>query len=147
VSVHCSVPGSQKAPSFIKHKVVSSSTFFCLMNPALYCTLYRIGLQKLFMFQELLVLSLAVSSAAALNNGLARYSPWKAYKKECLKGQCHEIFYPRFFRQSITPRPLINTLKYFRFCFEFAEQLPNMCLCSAMPHSAGPKLHSAEQID
>jgi hypothetical protein len=31
-----------------------------------------------------------------------------------LKGQCHEIFDPRFFRQSITPRPLINTLKYFR---------------------------------
>jgi hypothetical protein len=31
-----------------------------------------------------------------------------------LKGQCHEIFDPRFFRQSITPRPQINTLKYFR---------------------------------
>jgi hypothetical protein len=29
-----------------------------------------------------------------------------------LKGQCHEIFDTRFFRQSITPRPLINTLKY-----------------------------------
>jgi hypothetical protein len=30
-----------------------------------------------------------------------------------LKGQCHEIF----FRQSITPRPLINTLKYFPILF------------------------------
>jgi hypothetical protein len=31
-----------------------------------------------------------------------------------LKGQCHEIFDHRFFRQSITPMPQINTLKYFR---------------------------------
>jgi hypothetical protein len=37
---------------------------------------------------------------------------WKLWLD--LKGQCHEIFDPRFFRQSITPRPLINTLKYFR---------------------------------
>jgi hypothetical protein len=34
-----------------------------------------------------------------------------------LKGQCHENFEPRFFRQSITPRPQINTLKYFRILF------------------------------
>jgi hypothetical protein len=31
-----------------------------------------------------------------------------------LKGQCHEIFDSPFFRQSITPRPQIDTLKYFR---------------------------------
>jgi hypothetical protein len=30
-----------------------------------------------------------------------------------LKGQCHEIFDPPFFRQSITPRLQIDTLKYF----------------------------------
>jgi hypothetical protein len=36
---------------------------------------------------------------------------------QLLKGQCHEIFDPRFFPQSITPRPLINTLKYFRILF------------------------------
>jgi hypothetical protein len=34
-----------------------------------------------------------------------------------LKGQCHEIFDPRFFRQSIIPRPQINNLKYFRIMF------------------------------
>jgi hypothetical protein len=38
-------------------------------------------------------------------------------RKLNLKGQCHEIFDPRFFRQSITPRPLINTLQYFRILF------------------------------
>jgi hypothetical protein len=40
-----------------------------------------------------------------------------------LKGQCHEIFDLRFFRQSITPRPLINTLKYFRFLFRFCRAI------------------------
>jgi hypothetical protein len=34
-----------------------------------------------------------------------------------LKGQCHEIFDLWFFRQSITPRPQMNTLKYFRILF------------------------------
>jgi hypothetical protein len=34
-----------------------------------------------------------------------------------LKGQCREIFYLWFFRQSITPRPQMNTLKYFRIMF------------------------------
>jgi hypothetical protein len=35
-----------------------------------------------------------------------------------LKGQCHEIFDLWFFRQSITPRPQMNTLKYFRVLFQ-----------------------------
>jgi hypothetical protein len=34
-----------------------------------------------------------------------------------LKGQCHEIFDLCFFRQWITPRPQMNTLKYFRILF------------------------------
>jgi hypothetical protein len=41
------------------------------------------------------------------------------------KGQCHEIFDPRFFRQSITPRPLINTLKYFRILFGIRRAIRN----------------------
>jgi hypothetical protein len=40
-----------------------------------------------------------------------------------LKGQCHEIFAPPFFRQSITPRPLINTLKYFRILFRIRRAI------------------------
>jgi hypothetical protein len=40
-----------------------------------------------------------------------------------LNGQCHEIFDPRFFRQSITLRPLINTLKYFRFMFQIRQAI------------------------
>jgi hypothetical protein len=40
-----------------------------------------------------------------------------------LKGQCHEIFDPPFFRQSITPRPLINTLKYFRILFRIRRAI------------------------
>jgi hypothetical protein len=31
-----------------------------------------------------------------------------------LKGQCHEIFDPRFFHQTIPPRALIHVLKPFR---------------------------------
>jgi hypothetical protein len=34
-----------------------------------------------------------------------------------LKGQCHEIFDLWFFHQSITPRPQMNTLEYFRILF------------------------------
>jgi hypothetical protein len=44
------------------------------------------------------------------------------------KGQCHEIFDPRFFRQSITPRPLINTLKYFRFLFRIRRAITEYVL-------------------
>jgi hypothetical protein len=40
-----------------------------------------------------------------------------------LKGQCHEIFDPQFFRQSITPRPQINTLKYFRILFRIRRAI------------------------
>jgi hypothetical protein len=40
-----------------------------------------------------------------------------------LKGQCHEIFDPPFFRQSITHRPLINTLKYFRILFRIRRAI------------------------
>jgi hypothetical protein len=42
-------------------------------------------------------------------------------RKSCdtvsLKGQCHEIFDLWVFCQSITPRPQMNTLKYFRLLF------------------------------
>jgi hypothetical protein len=40
-----------------------------------------------------------------------------------LKGQCHEIFDLWFFRQSVTPRPQINTLKYFRILFQILFQI------------------------
>jgi hypothetical protein len=35
-----------------------------------------------------------------------------------LKGTVSRDFRPSIFRQSITPRPLINTLKYFRTLFQ-----------------------------
>jgi hypothetical protein len=58
----------------------------------------------------------------------------------------------RFFRQSITPRPLINTLKYFRILFRICQAIYEnvliprnvvfciefVCKSCAMPHSAGP---------
>jgi hypothetical protein len=50
-----------------------------------------------------------------------------------LKGQCHEIFVPRFFRQSITPRPQINTLKYFRILFRIRRAI---CPLSLIPRYA-----------
>jgi hypothetical protein len=37
-----------------------------------------------------------------------------------LKGQYHEIL---FFRQSITPRPQINALKYFRILFQIRWEI------------------------
>ena len=40
-----------------------------------------------------------------------------------LKGQCHEIFDLWFFRQSITPRPQMNTLKYFRILFRIRWEI------------------------
>jgi hypothetical protein len=46
-------------------------------------------------------------------------SPWIS----SLKGQCHEIFDPLFFRQSITPRALINTLKYFQILFRIRRAI------------------------
>jgi hypothetical protein len=50
---------------------------------------------------------------------------WKERRTpfDLLKGQCHEIFDPPFFRQSITPRPLINTLKYFRILFRIRRAI------------------------
>jgi hypothetical protein len=47
----------------------------------------------------------------------------KSSVESYLKGQCHEIFDPLFFRQSITPRPLINTLKYFRILFRIRRAI------------------------
>jgi hypothetical protein len=40
-----------------------------------------------------------------------------------LKGQCHEIFDLWFFRQSIIPRPQMNTLKYFRILFRIRWEI------------------------
>jgi hypothetical protein len=40
-----------------------------------------------------------------------------------LKGQCHEMFDLWFFRQSITPRPQMNTLKYFRILFQIRWEI------------------------
>jgi hypothetical protein len=39
-----------------------------------------------------------------------------------LKGQCHEIFDLWFIHQTIT-RPQMNTLKYFRICWEINENV------------------------
>jgi hypothetical protein len=41
----------------------------------------------------------------------------------CLKGQCHEIFDPRFFHQTIPPRALIHGLSRFAYGFVFAEKI------------------------
>jgi hypothetical protein len=46
-----------------------------------------------------------------------------------LKGHCHKIFDPCFFPQSITPRPQINTLKIFEFCFLTFIKLYFVLLC------------------
>jgi hypothetical protein len=43
--------------------------------------------------------------------------------QQFLKGQCHEIFDPLFFRQSITHMPLINTLKYFQILFRIRRAI------------------------
>jgi hypothetical protein len=40
-----------------------------------------------------------------------------------LKRQCHEIFDLCFFRQSITPRPQMNTQKYFRILFRIRWEI------------------------
>jgi hypothetical protein len=40
-----------------------------------------------------------------------------------LKGRCHDIFDPQFFRQSITPRPQIDTLQYFRILFRILRDI------------------------
>jgi hypothetical protein len=42
---------------------------------------------------------------------------------ELLKGTVSRDFRPSFFRQSITPRPLINTLKYFRIPFRIRRAI------------------------
>jgi hypothetical protein len=42
-----------------------------------------------------------------------------------LKCLCHEIFGPQFFRKSITPKPQIDTLKYFIILFRI---LRDICL-------------------
>jgi hypothetical protein len=45
-----------------------------------------------------------------------------------LKGQCHEIFSPRFLRQSIIPGPQINTLKYFWILFRIRRNIRPLSL-------------------
>jgi hypothetical protein len=45
------------------------------------------------------------------------------WKIQALKGQCHEIFDLWYFRQSITPRPQMNTLKYFRILFRIRWEI------------------------
>jgi hypothetical protein len=40
-----------------------------------------------------------------------------------LKRQCHDIFEPRLFRQTIIPRPQINTLKYFLILFRIRRDI------------------------
>jgi hypothetical protein len=54
--------------------------------------------------------------------------PVPVCKVASLKGQCHEIFDSRFFRQSITPRPLINTIKYFRILFRIRRAIRPLSL-------------------
>jgi hypothetical protein len=45
-----------------------------------------------------------------------------------LKGQCHAIFDPRFFHQSIHPRALIHGLKPFRKWLRFCREIRNIHL-------------------
>jgi hypothetical protein len=40
-----------------------------------------------------------------------------------LKGQCHEIFVPHYFHQTILPSALIHGLKCFAYGFVFAEKI------------------------
>jgi hypothetical protein len=47
---------------------------------------------------------------------------WFLYMSH-LKGQCQEIFDLWFFRQSITPRPQMNTLQYFRIPFRIRWEI------------------------
>jgi hypothetical protein len=51
------------------------------------------------------------------------YSTFIIYDFFTLKGQCHEIFDLCFFRQSITPGPQMNTLKYFRILFRIRWEM------------------------
>jgi hypothetical protein len=54
-----------------------------------------------------------------------------------LKGQCHEIFDPRFFHQNIRPGLLIKGLKPFLIKFEFAKifEFFKMHAVSLTPHA------------
>jgi hypothetical protein len=61
-------------------------------------------------------------------------------KNQWLKGQCHEIFDLRFFRQSITPRPLINTLKYFRILFRIRRATRPLSLIPRYAAKRGIKI-------
>jgi hypothetical protein len=47
----------------------------------------------------------------------------------CLKRQPHEIFDLWFFHKSIVPRPLHNTLKYFRILFRIPGDICEYVLC------------------
>jgi hypothetical protein len=62
-----------------------------------------------------------------------------SHKNIFLKRQCHEIFDPRFFRQSITgtPRPQINTLNYYLILFRINRDTDCKVWSCAMQHSAG----------
>jgi hypothetical protein len=53
-------------------------------------------------------------------------------EKSVLKGQCHEIFDLWFFCQSITPRPQMNTLKYFRSLFQIRWEINEKVLIPFM---------------
>jgi hypothetical protein len=52
-------------------------------------------------------------NASIVNNYAQYLLLYIIVNARCLKGQCHEIFDLWFFHQTIPPRPLINTLKYF----------------------------------
>jgi hypothetical protein len=50
-----------------------------------------------------------------------------------LKGQCHEIFDPWFFHQTIPPRALIHSLKPFCIWLRFRRENRDNCLQSLDP--------------
>jgi hypothetical protein len=69
-------------------------------------------------------------SATAANNSSTRnatqpasYCFWSALGGNILKGQCHEIFDPRFFHQSTPPRAPIHRLKPFRIWLRISREI------------------------
>jgi hypothetical protein len=70
----------------------------------------------------------------------------RVYLFNYLKGQCHEIFDPRFF--FVPLGPLIHGLNGFAYRFEFAKIFDDENRLRAMPHSAElwlpPMRHSTE---
>jgi hypothetical protein len=55
--------------------------------------------------------------------GSAQHKNGTDFQHLLLKGQCHEIFDPRFFRPTIPLGPLVHRLKLFRKCIRVCEDI------------------------